>query len=135
MRIYGAKEQLLESALDVSSTRFKQLANNITNVNTPGYIPEDMDFQAELQKNLLNSKTNQIDMTATHPLHLPKKPTVVMRNIATKSKSMMRTDFSGVDIEREVASLIENNLYYSGVAQSLSSKMKLIQSVVQGGRQ
>jgi flagellar basal-body rod protein FlgB len=47
----------------------------------------------------------------------------------------MRTDGNNVDIEKEVAALVENNLYYSGVATGLSNKFKLLQSVLQGGRQ
>ncbi|HHY19709.1 MAG TPA: flagellar basal body rod protein FlgB [Firmicutes bacterium] len=133
MRIFGDQERLLESALDVSSKRFKQISNNITNVNTPNYVAEEMNFEEELNKRLKNTST--LDLVITHSMHVSRKPVFSVGSKNMMPKTIMRTDYNNVDIEKEIAALIENNIYYSGVAQSLNNKFKLIQTIVQGGRQ
>lgn len=133
MRIFGDQERLLESALDVSSKRFKQISNNITNVNTPNYVAEEMNFEEELNKLLKNTST--LDLAITHSMHVSRKPVFSVGSKNMMPKTIMRTDYNNVDIEKEIAALIENNIYYSGVAQSLNNKFKLIQTIVQGGRQ
>lgn len=44
--------QVLEKALDGSSHRHRVLANNIANVNTPGFKRTDISFQEDLRKAL-----------------------------------------------------------------------------------
>lgn len=133
MRIFGYQESLLGKALDVSSERFTQIANNIANVNTPGYVSMDMNFDDELRKRI--SGKPSIELVSTDPRHIVKQASLARTNILRPQNMVMRNDENSVDIEREIAALIENNIYYSGVAQGLNSKFRLLQSIVQGGRQ
>jgi len=41
---------LLEKMLDVSSVKHKVIANNIANVNTPGYKKMEVSFADQLEK-------------------------------------------------------------------------------------
>lgn len=135
MRIFNDKDKLLHEALNVSSKRFNQIANNIANVNTPGYIAQDMDFAAELKRSL--GGNTSLPLARTNPNHIPANVQTGRAQVRTTPQAnyLMRNDGNNVDIEKEVAALVENNLYYSGVATGLSNKFKLLQSVLQGGRQ
>ena len=42
----------LERYMDLLSTRQKLVASNIANVDTPGYLTQDIDFQQEFQKSM-----------------------------------------------------------------------------------
>lgn len=131
MRIFGYQEKIQQKALELSSKRFKQIANNIANVNTPYYQAEVMNFEEELQKAMAGK--SGLRLTNTHAAHITQKP-LAKAATAFESKFIMRTDQNNVDIEQEIAALIENYIYYSGVTTGLSSKFRLLQSVVQGGR-
>jgi len=133
LRIFGYQEEIQKKALDLSSKRFKQIANNITNVNTPYYQAEVMNFEEELQA--ATARKTSLHLTNTHPVHIAQKPLLKTATTYRPPNTIMRSDQNNVDIEQEIAALIENNIYYSGVTTGLSSKFRLLQSVVQGGRQ
>ncbi len=133
MRIFGYQEQIQKKALDLSSKRFKQISNNIANVNTPNYQAEVMNFEEELQAAL--AKKTGLNLVKTHSAHIAQKSFIKTATTLRPSKTIMRSDQNNVDVEQETAALIENYIYYSGVAEGLNSKFRLLQSVVQGGRQ
>jgi len=135
MRIFGYQENLLHQALNLSSKRFDQIANNIANVNTPGYIAQDMDFATELRRNLAETSSVNLKQTHTNHINVSAQTRIAQSPFNLSTDFVMRSDQNSVDIEKEIAALVENNLYYSGVATGLSNKFRLLQSVLQGGRQ
>lgn len=56
--LHSHEEKVLNGLLGAVSDRQQILANNLTNVNTPGFIRQDMDFSSVL-KDLNNKNNNQ----------------------------------------------------------------------------
>ena len=74
---------LLEKMLDVSSVKHKVIANNIANVNTPGYKKMEVSFADQLEKVLNKDSMNKFDTLQ------PK--IVISKKIRVKRYEMMAT--------------------------------------------
>ena len=58
--LQSSEEKVLNGLLSAVSDRQQMLANNLTNVNTPGYVRQDMDFNSVL-KDLKNNNHKSLD--------------------------------------------------------------------------
>jgi flagellar basal-body rod protein FlgB len=76
-------------------------------------------------------------MIRTRAAHLPLKPPpgdpVKFRTAASPGFNL-RADGNTVDIDRTMGELAENALKYKVSAQLISSKLKSLRNVIQGGR-
>ncbi|MBM2833617.1 MAG: flgB [Candidatus Brocadiaceae bacterium] len=114
---------LLEKMLDVSSVKHKVIANNIANVNTPGYKKMDVSFADQLEKALNKDSMNKFDTL---------QPKIVISK--EDSSETVRNDGNNVDMDKEVSSLIKNTLTYSIYTQLLAKKYEGIKSAIEGSR-
>ena len=104
------------------SQRHQVLASNVSNIDTPGYEPKDVDFQ-----NLIESMQGKgIRMARTSGKHLP---------AATPggSLSVVRTG-DKVDMDREMVSIAENHLMHNAAVEMLARKFRGLQNVLREGR-
>lgn len=114
---------LLESMLDVSSVKHKVIANNIANVNTPGYKKMDVSFADQLEKALSENPVNKF--TAVQP-----KIVVSKEN----EGETVRNDGNNVDMDKEVSALVKNTLNYNIYTQLLAKKFEGIKSAIESSR-
>ena len=114
---------LLEKMLDVSSVKHKVIANNIANVNTPGYKKMDVSFADQLEKALNESSVNKFDAL---------QPKIVISKEDTGET--VRNDGNNVDMDKEVSSLVKNTLSYNIYTQLLSKKFEGIKSAIENSR-
>ena len=114
---------LLEKMLDVSSVKHKVIANNIANVNTPGYKKMDVSFADQLEKALNESSVNKFDAL---------QPKIVISKEDTSET--VRNDGNNVDMDKEVSSLVKNTLTYNIYTQLLSKKFEDIKSAIESSR-
>ena len=133
--LYTKTMSLMGKGLDAASLKNTVISNNLANVDTPGFKRSEVLFEDELRKAL--AKTGQIQGVTTHPKHIPigspsvldVKPKVVLQNDTT-----MRNDGNNVDIDREMASLAENTITYTALAQMLNGDFSKIRSAIFEGR-
>lgn len=114
---------LLEKMLDVSSVKHKVIANNIANVNTPGYKKMEVSFADQLEKVLNKDSMNKFDTL---------QPKIVISK--EDSSETVRNDGNNVDMDKEVSSLVKNTLTYSIYTQLLAKKYEVIKSAIEGSR-
>jgi flagellar basal-body rod protein FlgB len=114
---------LLEKMLDVSSVKHKVIANNIANVNTPGYKKMEVSFADQLEKVLNKDSMNKFDTL---------QPKIVISK--EDSSETVRNDGNNVDMDKEVSSLVKNTLTYSIYTQLLAKKYEGIKSAIEGSR-
>ena len=114
---------LLEKMLDVSSIKHKVIANNIANVNTPGYKKMEVSFADQLEKAVNESSMNKFDTL---------QPKIVISKEDTSET--VRNDGNNVDMDKEVSSLVKNTLSYSIFTQLLAKKYEGIKSAIEGSR-
>lgn len=59
--LHSHEEKILNGLLSAVSDRQQLLANNLTNVSTPGYVRQDMDFNSVLKDLKSDNTTKSVD--------------------------------------------------------------------------
>lgn len=104
---------LLERALHLSSLRQQLLANNVANVDTPGYKRFDVALA---------------DALKARPAASPED------YVYREQQTSLRIDGNNVDIDQEMAQVAENGLYFDTVASSISKQLSLLRYLINEGR-
>jgi flagellar basal-body rod protein FlgB len=100
-----ATQQLLEAAMRGSWQRQTALTNNIANADTPGYKPEEVNFESALQSAV--SADAPVDEVQFH----------------TETKALQAGPNGGaVSVDEESAKLAENGLDYEALTQVLNAR-------------
>ena len=106
--IFDSTYGLLGNALNVSSRSHNLITSNIANIDTIGYKPVDLDFKATLEALMVEPKK---EMAITHPRHIT--PGVIPPDMNGERFDMANIyHLDSVDIDREMESLVENNINY-----------------------
>lgn len=101
----------LESALDGLASRQRAIANNIANVNTPGYHARRVDFEAALARSVANGEGKSAATTST-------------------SLEPTRLDGSNVNLDTETLSNIDTVLRYQFATQAASGPFNSIRTAL-----
>lgn len=116
----------LEKALQGQALRQRAVANNIANVDTPGYSPQRVRFESELQAALAADPEDAIETTDRIGRLQPQEQ---------REEISLRRDGNGVDIEREMVELAESSLQHRVLVRLLSKKLQMLKNVAtEGGR-
>jgi len=123
-RIFGGDAFVAQTrALDASSLRQQLIANNLANVNTPGFKRQDVAFEARLSRAL--SANHTAGQAGGSPVeHV--KPEVV-----TQSGSE-RADGNNVDMESENVNSAINTLRYEALSQMVGGYFTGLKAVITG---
>ena len=113
----------LSKTLDAAAARQKTIANNIANVETPGYKRQYVSFEEEL-KLVLDGKSGHDVREGLQSL----EPTV-----KTDTVSASRPDGNNVNIDAEIADLAKVSLKYRAAATLLENKIGMLLSAITGG--
>ena len=98
----------LEAAIRAESLRQKAIANNIANLQTPGYRSIDVKFEELFAKALDSSGT--VELSEIEPqIHQPKQTPV-------------KSNGNDVDLETEVGKMVKNTLRHKAYIRLLSKK-------------
>jgi flagellar basal-body rod protein FlgB len=122
---------LLVKSLDASMLRSRVIANNIANINTPGYQRLDVSFEDELRKALDNGKLRGM---RTNDKHMPIGRQDLSGVNATVQKPVDPTLPSGVnnvDIDKEMADLAQTQIQYNFMAKFLKGKYTRLNAAIQ----
>ena len=128
---------LLEQAISAASIRHKVIANNIANVNTPGFKRSEVLFEDALREALEQpKKKTALPLTTTHERHIGLKQRInpIGPQVRTVTENSFRTDGNNVDIDFEMAGMAKNTIYYDAAVQQLSRYYSSIKSVINEGR-
>lgn len=121
---------ILEKALDASWLRNEAISNNIANIDTPNYKRQVVEFEDFLSDALDNKKlkiktTNENHITNSNDLNEIK---IQVRK--DYEQNNMRTDGNNVDIDREMALISKNNIYYQVISQQIKNKINKIKNTL-----
>lgn len=116
----------LAKTLDGAAARHRALAENIANVDTPGFQRSDVSFENQLQAAL---KDAQADPVTTLERIRSVRPSV--RRDAT---SPARVDGNNVDIDREMARIAQNTTEFEAAARALATKLRMLRSAISEGK-
>ncbi len=117
---------VLDKAADASWTRNEIIANNIANVDTPGYKRQDLNFEDELERALGHSRYKTMDAKVADL----KEKHLEARVVSDYDGFSYRTDGNNVDIDTENVTLAANQIKYQGLMSGISSEFTNMQSVM-----
>ncbi len=124
---------MLQLGMEGSSRRHDALANNIANVDTPGYKREDVEFRSALREKAGEARSKS-EMARTNPGHLRGRRTSDLQNNINHFKetgTSLRHDENNVDIEREMAELAKNEIYFNTLSQQLDARFNNLTTVIE----
>jgi flagellar basal-body rod protein FlgB len=122
----------LAKSLDACAMRNRAIANNLANVNTPGYKRVEVEFESELRK-ALDSST--LKGARTDEKHLPIGR---MDLTEVKPKSYLPDDptlpsaVNNVDVDIEAAKLAENQMLFNFGVKYMNNKFVQIKGAITG---
>ncbi len=126
---------MLENAISTASLRHKLIADNVANVNTPGFKRSEVPFEDVLRETL-HKQTQKLSLAVTHDRHIPQVSHSIMPNSQVRqiTENSLRTDGNNVDIEIEMANMAKNTIYYDASVQQLSRYFSSLKSAINEGR-
>ncbi len=120
---------VLNKAADASWTRNEVIANNIANVDTPGYKRKDIKFEEYLKSEIMKDYYTGGDLNRRIAnVNLDKTEATIYTDVSNLS---YRLDGNNVDINTENANLAENQIKYYTLLNSMSQEFSRIKSVLQ----
>lgn len=105
----------LTAALDAGSLRHRVIAANIANVNTPGYVPQRVSFEAIFGGSMSGSAPPELRATV--------EPAAGGSGLS-----------SGVQLDAEVAAMSENSLHQQVLLRALQRHLGLLATAVTEGK-
>lgn len=123
----------LARQLDSAAVTQRVIANNIANVNTPGFKKSYVTFQDELRRAL---DTGVPSLITANPRHLGGKVDIdqVKPRVVQEGGTAMLYGQNNVDIDEEMVNLAANSITYDFGVNAISGKMGLLSYVIKGGR-
>lgn len=124
---------MLEKGLDASALRNKVIADNLANVDTPGYKRSEVLFEEELRKAM--GRETGLTGKLTHDRHIPFGSNAefnVAAKVVRSEDTSMRNDGNNVDIDREMAALAKNSIMYTALAQELNGEFQKMKMAING---
>ncbi len=114
------KINILNQSLTASWLKNQAISNNISNVNTPNYKRETVNFEEILKRNM---DARSIPINKTHDKHMS------LQNgasplIEKDSSTSFRKDGNNVNIDIEMAELAENQIKYNALTRQLNDTFK-----------
>ena len=118
----------LKRGLDAAVIRHELIADNVSNITTPGYRRKDLDFKV-----MLKTGINQgMPAARTHKRHFD------FANIMTEPASRIvypnntdvKQDGNNVDLDREIVNMANNNVYYNSLTTLAGRKLRLLRDAV-----
>jgi flagellar basal-body rod protein FlgB len=137
VKLFDTTLQKLESSLDVRLTRQNVLAGNLANVDTPNYLPREVDFDkamaAAQAKHAAGATTpvaaeGQIALSSVGPSGTDPDSFV---NVAEGARGGL--DGNGVDLDKTMVELSRNGLLYGAVAKATGKKLGILKYVASDG--
>lgn len=114
MSLFDSTQLALETALRGSSMRQELLANNLANINTPGYQRHDLDFSSALRR--AQASGRDLSEVAFRPTVDPART--------------VRADGSGLDVDQEAAALAKNTLEYQALVTVMGARTAIMQTAI-----
>jgi len=109
---------LLARLLDVASLRHRTVAQNVANVNSPGYRQLEVSFEDAFSRQLSRDELSSA---------LKVKTQVIEGTGGTE-----RADGNNVDIDLEMGRLNKNTVLYRAFSQILAARLALLRTAITG---
>ena len=117
MTVTTERIELMSRLLDVAALRQDVIAQNVANINTPGYSTQEVAFEDALRQALGHDG--------------PSRPAATPE-VITGVGGLEREDGNNVDVDLEMARLQKNAIYFNVYAQILNGDLAQMRSAIVG---
>jgi flagellar basal-body rod protein FlgB len=118
--------QALAGAMRGSVARQRALADNIANVDTPGFIRREVQFEEALAEALQRAR------------RVPRRAGEAFSRLDLQVRpdhaSPARADGNNVDVDREMTSLAGNSLRFQAASELLAARVRGLRTAIGGGK-
>ncbi|MEW6065638.1 flagellar basal-body rod protein FlgB [Desulforamulus profundi] len=121
---------VMQKGLDASALRQRVIANNVANLNTPGFKKSYVSFEDQL-KAAMNGSGGPLK--GTHSLHIGVSNVEIKPEVKQVRETTMRYDGNNVDVDEEMVNLAASTIQYDVIAQGLIDRYNIL-GIVIGGR-
>ena len=137
-KLFGSTINLMAKNLDLRAKNQTYIAANVANAETPNYRPKTFSFEDQLKDALKNKDAGSMATVPANPRHIELKGIarklddvdgIVDENLT----SGLGRDGNGVDLEREMGRMAENQILYTASIQILAKKFEGLKYAIKGG--
>lgn len=135
--LFGGTIDLLRQAVSFSTRRHQVLAQNLANVETPGYRGQDIVFRDELET-ALRGKAAPVSAALSEAdggvFHLPPglRPPTLRTVQVYYGDAGPRMDGNDVDLDRQMVRMAQNTLYHNAMVQILTQQFNVLKGAISG---
>jgi flagellar basal-body rod protein FlgB len=138
MRLTSLPFEGVERSLDALSMRHAAIASNIANINTPGYVKQEVNFEQSLIEALQESTPaasaaegpesfDGISITSSHPDVLLSW----QANMTPSQAGPQRLDGNRTTVETEMSGMAYNAVKYNALASVVAKEYQILKNVAQ----
>ncbi len=122
MSMFGGVIETLREASVFALRRHEILAENVANVETPGFRARDVAFEHELS---IAQKARALPAPGIDANSLELR-------VVDRPDFVTKPDGNTVDIDRQMTRMAQNTLYHNAVIQLLNSRFNALKSAING---
>lgn len=128
---FGTTVSMLSNAIAGSDLNQAAIANNIANVNTPGYERQSVSFKDALAQAAGDSADGGLQMLANDPRQFGAvQAGQFSPQLETDTTDQMRADGNNVDVDQEMAQLSQNSSYSQTMSQLLQVQFMRLREAI-----
>ena len=122
--IESVTSSLLSLALDAASLRHQAISANIANIQTQGYVPQRVSFEAQL----VNAQRSLKEQGFVDPMALS--------GVRARLEPALGADGqpSAIELDSEVAQMAQNAVQYQALVKGISRHLSLLMSAASDGK-
>ena len=114
MAIVDTTMNTLYQALRGLAARQKVSADNVANVQTPGFLAGTVDFETSLQRAIKSGNPDAATINTG------------------RSVAPTRQDGNNVNLDDETLSMVDTNLRYQTMVEAMNAKFRLLRTAMEG---
>ncbi len=128
MKLFDNTFSAIEKKMDLHLRRHALLSSNLANSETPNYTARDLDFAGEL-KQALGHETSTLKKTNSRHMDLS---SAQGSHVILDQTMPVGADGNNVDLDRTVGRISTNARGYTGAANLLQMKLRILRMAARG---
>ena len=130
----GLTDRVIHAALNGLSARQRVAADNIANVDTPGFAASRVEFEQVLRSAVGQGSEPVLLPIGDGPMSSVSRDPLAVQPRVVASEGVRRHDGNNVDIDQEMVRLADTTITYNALAQLTAGRLQLLRTIVNDGR-
>lgn len=124
---------MLAHGLDAAQLRQDTIANNIANVDTPGFKASSVEFESYMKDALENDGEGfQLKTTSDKHIQIGASDAQDVQPQVVTDDNTMRMDGNSVDIDAQMSALAKNTVWYNTLTMKLNGELNRLKTAIDG---